>query len=456
MSISCANCGAEVPEGASICDNCGMPVSERELPKETSARETPSPSTPAVSSSPEEKPPLQGASARREGPPAKDSNPPAAPVPPPPGPPPLTIPAPERQPAPGPSRRGERPRGRTVVLGGVLGAALLAVGVAVWFLAPRFVGGGDSLEVPSLEGRTLEEARRLVGGDFEIVGDGGKRGVVKSQDPAPGKQARRGARISVVLTGAETVTVPDVVGRTRAEAEEVLRSEGFEVGVEGAESGEVLEQSPSGGEAERGSTVTVTVGEAGPAPGYTLVSDDTGALTMELPDDWVVVTGPESEVGGPSWSSFLGETVGTTVTASPNFDAWYGAPVATGIYAVASRTLAEGYTNEDLVVTGPSDFSPICTLGDAKDFERPPYQARIQAWKDCNGDPQSYLLAVAIAPEDRECVIVMQIGTTSQADRDTAQRIIDTVEVDCGSIAGSVSTELADASEGAQEPDGSG
>jgi hypothetical protein len=28
MRKSCATCGAEIPEGATICDNCGMPVSE--------------------------------------------------------------------------------------------------------------------------------------------------------------------------------------------------------------------------------------------------------------------------------------------------------------------------------------------------------------------------------------------------------------------------------------------
>jgi hypothetical protein len=28
MRKSCAPCGAEIPEGAAICDNCGMPVSE--------------------------------------------------------------------------------------------------------------------------------------------------------------------------------------------------------------------------------------------------------------------------------------------------------------------------------------------------------------------------------------------------------------------------------------------
>jgi hypothetical protein len=322
-----------------------------------------------------------------------------------------------------------------LVLGGGL-AALLALGVAVWFLAPYFRGGGGTLEVPSLEGRTLEEARRLAGEDFEVVGDGGPRGVVESQEPAPGERARRGEEISVVLgSGGETVAVPDVVGRSWAEAEELLRSEGFEVRTEGPEDGEVLEQSPSG-EAEEGSVVEISVGEPQrPAPGYALVTDDTGALSLEVPVGWAVVTGPGSEEGGPSWSSFLGESVETSVTAAPDLDAWHNSAVTTGMYVVVSRTLAAGYTNEELVVSGPNDVSAICTLGgDAIDFDRPPYLARIQAWRDCNGDPESFLMAVAVAPEDRECVVAMQIGTTSQTDRDIAQHIIDTAEVDCVAI----------------------
>lgn len=449
MSISCANCGAEIPEGASVCDNCGTPVSVGEPTREAPTRETAPPKSPAVS------PPPEGtlsreASPRRREPLAQEPTPPRAPVPPPPKPPPATIPTQERQTAPVPPRRG-RSGGRLLVVAGVLAAALLAVGVAAWFLAPSFGGGGDTLEVPSLEGQTLEEARRLAG-DFEVVGDGEPQDIVESQEPAPGERASRGDEISVVLgSSSGTVAVPDVVGMVREDAEAVLSSEGFEVTVEGSESGEVVEQDPSG-EAEEGSAVVISIGEPQAASGYTLVSDDTGALTLELPEDWVVVTGPESEVGGPSWSSFLGETVGTTVTASPDFDAWYGAPVSTGIYAVASRTLAEGYADEDLVVSGPSDFSPICTLGEAKDFERPRYQARIQAWKDCNGDPEAFLLAVAVAPEDRECVVVMQFGTTSQTDREVAQHIIDTFEVDCGGIAASASIELADAGDQVPEP----
>jgi hypothetical protein len=44
MRKSCATCGAEIPEGAAICDNCAMPVSEaasRAPPRKASAQVPP-------------------------------------------------------------------------------------------------------------------------------------------------------------------------------------------------------------------------------------------------------------------------------------------------------------------------------------------------------------------------------------------------------------------------------
>src|SRR5215216_1251776 len=62
---SCANCNAEIPEGARFCDNCGMPVSEMTPPQEAPPQEvltqqTPEPSlTPPPQSSSSLLPPVE-------------------------------------------------------------------------------------------------------------------------------------------------------------------------------------------------------------------------------------------------------------------------------------------------------------------------------------------------------------------------------------------------------------
>jgi hypothetical protein len=158
-----------------------------------------------------------------------------------------------------------------------------------------------------------------------------------------------------------------------------------------------------------------------------------GDFSTEVPPDWESVTGEESEAAGPSWSTFLGGSVGASITAAPDLDVWSSSG-RTGAYVVASKALAQGYTNEDLVVSGPNDMSGLCTLGAAKDFERGTFLARVQAWSDCDGNPESYFYAVAAAPEDRECAVVMQLAGVGEDERRIAQHFIDSFVVDCGAI----------------------
>lgn len=310
---------------------------------------------------------------------------------------------------------------------------VVLLGGAAWYLYPT--SAGEKVEIPSLQGKTLDEARAAVGENLKIEAEG-DGGIVRSQEPAAGEQARPGDVVFVVLAPAST-GVPDVVGMSRDEAEERLRSGGFDVEIQtqqGSEDeiGKVIEQDPPVGEAEEASKVTLVVGAAPESdPDYASVKE--GALSMEVPADWEVQTGAESEGSGSSWSLVLGSAE-TSITAAPDLEAWHGSAGATGMYAVASRALV-GYTNEQVIITGPNDLSGVCTLGDARDFVRESYSARIQTWTDCGGDAESNNYTVAIAPVNRECVVALRIGAIDEAERDTAQHIMDTLEIDCAAIA---------------------
>jgi serine/threonine protein kinase/class 3 adenylate cyclase len=180
--------------------------------------------------------------------------------------------------------------------------------------------------------------------------------------------------------------------------------------------------------------------EAGPVraeeeergPDYSVVKD--GVLSAEFPSDWGTATGADSEAGQSSWSSFLGDDVGASITAAPDLEGW-GASVTVGAYVVASKALAESHTIEDLVVSGPNDMSGACTQEDARDFERGSFHVRVQTWSGCDGEPNLYFYTVAAVPEDRECVVVMKLGGFGEAERKIGQHVIDTFEVDCGALA---------------------
>jgi hypothetical protein len=367
---------------------------------------------------------------------------------------------------PRPGDTGGRTRQLWVVAGfGFLAVLVLAgLGVAASkFLPNLMVGGAEPVEVPSLQGQELAAARQKVGNDLDLVSSeensNQPKGTILSQDPKAGAEVQKGEQISVVVSsGPEMVAVPDVVGKPRDAAAEILRFQGFEVKAETRESseeeqGNVMQQSPSGGgEAEKNSTVAIMVGEGppkqasrppaedvGPAPGYNTIRDPTWGLTVEVPASWGVDTGHDSEhpsgiPAAANWSTFVGEEITSSITTAPSLDAWYSEP-RTGAYIVASRTLAQSYSDYELIYSGLfSGLANRCERGPYEDFDRSTLSGKMQTWYNCRGLGITSFV-VAAAPEGRECVVVLLARLANEADRGAVQHMLDTVDVDCGIIA---------------------
>lgn len=115
---------------------------------------------------------------------------------------------------------------------------------------------------PSLVGQTVNEAKNAAAKfTLKVIGNGEK---VISQIPAAGQQMRTGGVIVVYTeenTPKETAVVPNLCNMTVAEANRAAINAGFNIRVAGnANSGEVLsykQSLPEGGEAEKGSVITV-------------------------------------------------------------------------------------------------------------------------------------------------------------------------------------------------------
>jgi eukaryotic-like serine/threonine-protein kinase len=92
------------------------------------------------------------------------------------------------------------------------------------------------------------------------------------QAPSAGSELPRGSSVSIVVSqGEEKATVPNVIGKERAEAVEMLREAGLAPTVQEQETevpqqvGRVTDQfPPPASEVEPGSTVTVVVGKRAP------------------------------------------------------------------------------------------------------------------------------------------------------------------------------------------------
>jgi hypothetical protein len=177
-------------------------------------------------------------------------------------------------------------------------------------------------------------------------------------------------------------------------------------------------------------------------PGYSLVEDPSGALSVEVPSSWNSETGEDSEgTGGEnSWSYYAGEYLKASITTARSLDAWYGGPVkseGSGAYMVASEALARSYTDDELIFSLLHQKKQTnCTAGPSQDLDRPPYSGKVQTWFDCNGLGTTYYVFAA-APEGRACVAVggvRLVQAASEADQEAVEHIVDSFQVDCGSL----------------------
>lgn len=152
----------------------------------------------------------------------------------------------------------------------------------------------DLVEVPNLVGRTEEEAKAMLtdlGIGMTWTGDEVSeqpKGNISSQEIAPGTMVELYTTINYKRSsGNPTLTVPEVLGRTQADAQQILEDMGFVVEVTRAydndynyEIGQVMAVSPEeGSQANAGSTVTITVSLG--IDGYSTTVPDVEGMTEE-------------------------------------------------------------------------------------------------------------------------------------------------------------------------------
>ena len=168
----------------------------------------------------------------------------------------------------------DEPRGMSKgkIAGIVIG--VVAVIAAAVFITMSVLGGDKTMTVPSYLDQTEEVARQNIENDGYKVGtvtpewSDKTEGTVIDQTPDPGKEAKEGDTIDLVVSKgpepAKKVKVPNLSGMTEEEAEKALN----DLGLKGekkeeandAEKGTVFTQEPNAStEVEEGSTVTYYV-----------------------------------------------------------------------------------------------------------------------------------------------------------------------------------------------------
>ncbi|MFE2548688.1 Stk1 family PASTA domain-containing Ser/Thr kinase [Streptomyces sp. NPDC059355] len=166
-------------------------------------------------------------------------------------------------------RQQKKSKASTILL--VTAGILVLVG-AILIGRSLFSNNADNRpNVPKLIGQTLEQAQKTgdnvglkVEKEADEACDNQPKGNICSQNPEPDTKADKGSTVKVkISSGAPNLPVPNVVNLKFEDAEKALKDKGFAVEKKTQESerpaGTVLDQDPKSGQAQKGSTVTLTV-----------------------------------------------------------------------------------------------------------------------------------------------------------------------------------------------------
>ncbi|MGW3093863.1 Stk1 family PASTA domain-containing Ser/Thr kinase [Streptomyces sp. NPDC001102] len=187
-------------------------------------------------------------------------------------------------------REGRSRRGPLAIVAAVL--LILGVGTGVWY-----INSGQFTKVPPVLAKTRTQAEKKLsdaGLDLGAVkhaySDTVARGTVISSDPEPGARVRDNASVSITLSdGPETVKVPDVQGRTLAEARAQLKRSGLEAGMvtrefsDSVQRGSVISTDPASGvRRHAGSAVALTVSKGSPVDVPDVTGEDLQSARSDL------------------------------------------------------------------------------------------------------------------------------------------------------------------------------
>jgi beta-lactam-binding protein with PASTA domain len=195
---------------------------------------------------------------------------------------PTTSPTRVGPPPPPRARRNGKRRRSTPLILALLALLLLAPLALAGYnlLQPQQAEEVPQIAVPNLVGMTQQEAEDRVGNDFDIrvedrVENEKKVDTILSQSPNGG-EAEKGSTISVVVVGTQVADVPNVVGQGRDAAQQTLEEAGF--GVTSQERESTFEQEGRViGQAPQGGTQE----EVGSTVTITVGS---GPSTVQVPD----------------------------------------------------------------------------------------------------------------------------------------------------------------------------
>jgi serine protease Do len=267
-----------------------------------------------------------------------------------------------------------------------------------------------------------------IGVNGEAVSDGqGLTGIwvasVESGSPADAAGIKSGDIITkmeglVLATDGTMADYCDILRSNTADdvmSVEVLRFDTQEV-LEGQLNGRALEPSFSFAVAAEDEVADNPGNDVGgqTVNDFVAISDDSGAIVVEVPASWV-------EIDGSPWLD-QGTVIGGQLLAAPSIDGYSNTYDTPGIQILASYDLA-GSTMDELLDF--FDFSDDCTVGSRSDYEDPVFTGRFDIYTDCAGQG-TVIAVVAAEPADQSFAVIIIGQAITDADLEALDHVLDT------------------------------
>ena len=240
---------------------------------------------------------------------------------------------------------------RTGLYVGIVVGVLVLIGIILFFVGSSMGKSAEKVDVPDVVGQTVTDAtNNLSTAGFKVKvnnqpNDSVPANQVYEQTPKGGTNADKGSTVEIkVSTGIGDATVPDVVGRTQAAAESLLKSNDFtpeakEQASDTVPKGTVISQTPAANsKAAKKSVVTFYVSSG---PGDVTVPNVVGISAAQA----------SNQLGQAGFSVVTQQQSSSTVPA--------GNVISTN--PTANSKAAKGSTVTIVVSTGPAPTSSTTT-----------------------------------------------------------------------------------------------
>ena len=151
---------------------------------------------------------------------------------------------------------------------------------------------------------------------------------------------------------------------------------------------------------------------------YVPISDESGVLSVEVPDTW-------TDVEETEWA-MNDEAVGTKLTAAPSLDDFYSDWGVPGVVLSYSESLPGEMTTEELLDT--IDYSDNCEKADREEITEGSLVGIYQIWGKCDGTTTAAI--AALAPADApDYYLLVEIYAVDESDLDPLDHILATLTV---------------------------